>query len=242
MNMFEEAVNQVSEKELVAADKGFAGNKIEESGIFLVQITMAKQVDSGSSNSKNFKLEMETEKKAKLYWDAGWYINKTGTHLDKNGKILTAASSLAKNNSLIMGTNNVPVLSAATIKEYDFDLKTEVDVERMVSRDMVGKFVKVKVVRSRINKKVNSGRKGPDGYDIWVDGPEERFVNEIKCFYDATTGQTFAEKHLGKEAGLIIKDEEYCIENPVLDKFKEVAGTAAAAAPISAPAAGGFGS
>lgn len=240
MSILDSVFDTTDEQELLASDKGFAGTRVEQSGVMLVKVAMAKQVDSGSSDSKNFKLELETEKGAKLYWDAGWYIGKSGTNLDSKGKLLIAAASLARVSYMLTGGKELPAVTAATIKEYDFDLKREVDVSRMVARDLVGKFIQVQVVRKRVNKQVDSGRKTPDGYAIWVDGPEEKFVNEVKRFYDATTGQTFGEKMLSKEAGDIEKDRAYCEKTPVLDKFNAGA-TAPAAAAATAPTSG-FGS
>ena len=245
MGVLDSVFDTQNEAELLKADKGFSGTKIEESGVFLFKISMAKQVDSGSSASKNFKLELETEKGAKAYWDAGWYIGKKGDNMDSKGNLLIAAASLARATYLISGSKDLPVVTPRTIKEYDWDTKSEVDVIRNVSPDLVGKFIKAQVVRKRVNKQVDSGRKDANGYAIWVDGPEEKFVNEVKRFYDATTGQTFGEKMLNKDATDIAKDTEYCAKNPVLDKYKEVKGVASAptgTASTAAPVTSGFGS
>lgn len=228
-------------EEQLKADAGFSGNKIEESGIYLCKVTMAKQIDSGSSASKDFALELETEKGAKLFWRAGWYINKASTNVDKNGNLLLGAAALARTNWLLTGSEDFPVLSAATIKEYDWDTKSDISVERQVCRDLVGKFVKVQVVRKRTNKQVKSGKKTTDGWDEYIDGPEEKFTNEVKRFYDASTDQTFGEKQQSKPAEGITKDAEYCAANPVLDKYKAVAAPVTPAAPV-APATSGFGS
>ena len=243
MGILDSVFDTSNEAELLKSDKGFSGTKIEESGVFLVKVVMAKQVDSGSSASKNFKLEFETEKGAKLYWDAGWYIGKKGDNLDSKGNLLIAAASLARANYLITGSKDLPVCIPKVIKEYDWDLKTDVDVNRNVAADMIGKFIKVQVVRKRVNKQVNSGKVDSNGYNIWVDGPEERFINEVKRFYDASTNQTFGEKMLAKPGADIAKDEEYCAKTPLLDKYKEVSAVAAAATPAAAAAAptSGFG-
>jgi len=222
-----------TEEEILGQDE-FKGSGITKSCVVVAKITMAKQKDSGSSNSKAFVIEMETESGAKLFHDFGWYINKTGKHTDKNGKILPATAGLVRFNALINNERDLPKLDLAAIKEYDWESKSEVSVQKMIARSLIGKMVQVQVVRIKTNKQVDSGGKTPEGYAIWVDGPDEKFTNECKRFYDAMTGQTIGEKQLGKEAEKIKTDIQYCEENPVLDKFKAVAAITASQAPSTA--------
>jgi hypothetical protein len=249
-NIFDDIFDTSNEEKLLNSDKAFSGgNKIEKSGIFMVKVNMAKQVDSSSSASKNFKIEMETEDGARLYWEAGWYITKDGSMTNKDGKPNSATVHLAQVNYMLTGQKGIPELVSKKIKEYDWELKQDVEVTRMIAPDMIGKFIKVKVERVRLNKKVDSGKVGKDGYKIYVDGPEERFVNDVTRFYDAATGQTFGEKLINKEPTAIIEDEAFCKENPIIDKYKEVAPVASSASTAStttattgASATAGFGS
>jgi len=217
-----DALFEGTEEEILGQDS-FAGAKIEKSGVYLFKITMAKQKDSGSSNSKAFVLELEAENGARVFHDMGWYINKEGGFTDKNGKVLSATAAVVRLNNMLTGSKDLPALTAANIKEYNWEAKAEVTVNRMIARDLIGKIVKAQVVRVRSNKQVKSGGKTPEGYDIYVDGPDEKFTNEVKRFYDGITGQTVGEKQLGAAAEAITKDIEYCEKTPVLDKFKNVA-------------------
>ena len=243
MGVLDGVFDKSDKKALLNADKGFSGTKIEESMVVLCKVVMAKQVDSGSSASKNFKIELETEAGAKLYWDAGWYIGKKGDNLDSKGNLLLAAASLARANYIITGEEDLPQVNPATIKEYNWDTKQEDSVERQVAHSMIGKFVYVQTVRIRSNKQVDSGNKDANGYAVYVDSNTEKFTNSVKRFYDAETKQTFGEKMLKEAAEGIVKDIEYCEKNLVLDKFKEVAEVASAAESTpSTSATAGFGS
>lgn len=227
-------------KEEIKSQDTFGGSKIEASGIFKAKITMAKQKDSKSSASKSFVLELETESGAKLFNEFGWYINKAGLHTDKNGKFLPAVQSLVRFTALTCGIQDIPPLVEKSIKEYNFETKSEITVQRMIALDLIGKVVYVQVIRIRSNKQVNSGVAGPDGYNIWVDGPEEKFTNKCQRFYNADS-QTVGEMQLREPAENIIKDREYCAKTPVLDKYKAVANTTATQTASAGQPAAGFG-
>ena len=215
---------KMKQEDIENLDKiGGSYSKIEKSGIYTLKVVMAKKVKAKESDAANFKVEFETENGAKVYWESGFYLNKEGSPLTKDGDLLIGAINLAEFNYVLTGEESLPNLTTATIKETQWTdgNPKEVQVEREIARDLIGKFVLAQVVRIRTNKtKANKLADGSYGEPIVLN--EETYRNEVRKFFNIDTEKTYAESKLGKEAVAIDKAAEWCDANPVLDKYKEV--------------------
>jgi hypothetical protein len=255
-----------SEDEILNKDaaKG-GGNYIDKSGVYLFKINMAKEVPGTTKSDapRHFVLELESESGAKLNHTIEWYKDAIGGHSSSKGGALPGAGEVGRLNFLLTGQKAMPVMTQAQVKEtvWKDNKASETVAMRGVAAEWIGKTINVQVLRIRSNKQIKSNIQkvydygdnvgqpivNKDGQPVfeYVDGPEERFHNEARRFYDAVTMQTYGEKQLGKPAEAIEKDKEYCEKNPVKDNFntnhKTPADFAGAAPAAQAPATG-FGS
>ena len=222
-------------------ESGGGFSKIETSGVYELKITMAKQVDSKSSDAKNFKVELEDENGAKVYWESGWYLNKDGSPLDKEGNLSIAAQKLISFIYTVTGKEELPDLTEATIKEtvWTDGKPSEESAKRMIDKSLIGGYLFMQVARMKVNKETHTEE--ADGTWTTTKTNEARQYNDCRRAFNIDTKLSYTEALTDAEPTAFDKSVEWCENNPVVDKFAAVADAPSNSAgrASTSPAAGG---
>lgn len=112
-----------------------------------------------------------------------------------------------------------------TIKLYDFDAQEERPVKKDVVVDLIGKTIKIGVLKVMQNKRTNQG-------GTWVDTEEAQEVNEVAKVFNSD-GQTATEQQ-AKEPGTFQDKWREKFEGKTINRMKK----GAASAPVAGKPAG----
>ena len=207
------------------------GSYLWDSGVYKTIVDMAYFDQSkGGAHSLNVTLLNEDGKKLK---QTIWFTNrKEEVHFvnQKGEKDYLPGYTLANNLSLIITGDDVNEAFESSEKKmvnvYDFNEKKEKPTEKSVATSLLGKQIKVAILKQTVNKRVN------DGSGTYVDSAETKDENQIKEFYFADTDLTVVEK--AKDAKEPLMMPKWADRNTgiTLNRVKEVvASTTSTAAP-----------
>jgi hypothetical protein len=113
------------------------------------------------------------------------------------------------------------------VKLWSFEAREEVPTKVSVVTDLLGKELKVGILKIAENKRVQEN-------GSWVPGNDKVEINKIDKVFD-TNGKTLAERETGSEANFIEKWKERN-EGRLVNKYKPVAGAPAQGSPAITPA------
>ena len=207
------------------------GSYLWDSGVYKAIIDMAYFDQSkGGAHSLNVTLLGEDNKKLK---QTIWFTNrKEEVHFvnQKGEKDYLPGYTLANNLSLIITGEDVNEAFDKSEKKmvnvYDFNEKKEKPTEKSVATSLLGKPVKVAILKQTVNKRVN------DGSGNYVDSAETRDENQIKEFYFADSDLTVVEKAKDAKEALMMPKWAERNTGKTLNRVKDVtASTAAASKP-----------
>ena len=202
------------------------GSYLWDSGVYATIVDMAYFDQSkGGAHSLNVTLLNEDGKKLK---QTIWFTNrKEEVHYvnQKGEKDYLPGYDLANNLSLIITSDDINEAFDKSEKKmvnvYDFNVRKEVPTEKSVATSLLGKQVKVAVLKQVVNKRVN------DGSGTYVDSAETRDENEIKEFYFHDTDLTVVEKAKDAKEALMMPKWSDRNTGITLNKVKAVTGAAA---------------
>ena len=207
------------------------GSYLWDSGVYKAIIDMAYFDQSkGGAHSLNVTLLGEDGKKLK---QTIWFTNrKEEVHFvnQKGEKDYLPGYTLANNLSLIITGEDVNEAFDKSEKKmvnvYDFNEKKEKPTEKSVATSLLGKPVKVAILKQTVNKRVN------DGSGNYVDSAETRDENQIKEFYFADSDLTVVEKAKDAKEALMMPKWAERNTGKTLNRVKDVtASTTAASKP-----------
>ena len=154
--------------------KEFSGGFIRETGFYSCTITKAYEQKSQNTLSEAIAFEVVTDTGSTGRFSL-WVVGKEGTSLDKNGKELSAVTSV--NDLMILLDIDELTSKPGKVKVYDFDLKQDVEQRKMVFTDLIDQQIGI-VFEMRDN--------------TW--NGKTTIRPEFAGFYDAETRQSAAEK------------------------------------------------
>jgi hypothetical protein len=154
--------------------KEFSGGFIRETGFYSCTITKAYEQKSQNTLSEAIAFEVVTDTGSTGRFSL-WVVGKEGTSLDKNGKELSAVTSV--NDLMILLDIDELTSKPGKVKIYDFDLKQDVDQRKMVFSELLNQQIGI-IFEMRDN--------------TWNGKTTTR--PEFAGFYDAETRQSSAEK------------------------------------------------
>ncbi len=205
------------------------GSYLWDSGVYKTIVDMAYFDQSkGGAHSLNVTLLGEDGKKLK---QTVWFTNrKEEVHFinQKGEKDYLPGYTLANNLALIITGEDLNEAFESSEKKmvnvYDFNEKKEKPTEKSVATSLLGKQVKVAVLKQTVNKRVN------DGTGNYVDSAETRDENQIKEFYFSDSDLTVVEK--AKDAKEAVMMPKWAERNTgkTLNRVKDVTATTSAAA------------
>jgi hypothetical protein len=205
------------------------GSYLWDSGVYKTIVDMAYFDQSkGGAHSLNVTLLSEDGKKLK---QTVWFTNrKEEVHFinQKGEKDYLPGYTLANNLALIITGEDLNETFESSEKKmvnvYDFNEKKEKPTEKSVATSLLGKQVKVAVLKQTVNKRVN------DGTGNYVDSAETRDENQIKEFYFPDSDLTVVEK--AKDAKEAVMMPKWAERNTgkTLNRVKDVTSTTSAAA------------
>ena len=205
------------------------GSYLWDSGVHKTILDMAYFDQSkGGAHSLNVTLLGEDGKKLK---QTVWFTNrKEEVHFinQKGEKDYLPGYTLANNLALIITGEDLNEAFESSEKKmvnvYDFNEKKEKPTEKSVATSLLGKQVKVAVLKQTVNKRVN------DGTGNYVDSAETRDENQIKEFYFPDSDLTVVEK--AKDAKEAVMMPKWAERNTgkTLNRVKDVTATTSAAA------------
>jgi len=205
------------------------GSYLWDSGVYKTIVDMAYFDQSkGGAHSLNVTLLGEDGKKLK---QTVWFTNrKEEVHFinQKGEKDYLPGYTLANNLALIITGEDLNEAFESSEKKmvnvYDFNEKKEKPTEKSVATSLLGKQVKVAVLKQTVNKRVN------DGTGNYVDSAETRDENQIKEFYFPDSDLTVVEK--AKDAKEAVMMPKWAERNTgkTLNRVKDVTATTSAAA------------
>jgi len=207
------------------------GSYLWDSGVYKTIIDMAYFDQSkGGAHSLNVTLLGEDGKKLK---QTIWFTNrKEEVHFvnQKGEKDYLPGYTLANNLSLIITGEDVNEAFDKSEKKmvnvYDFNEKKEKPTEKSVATSLLGKPVKVAILKQTVNKRVN------DGSGNYVDSAETRDENQIKEFYFSDSDLTVVEKAKDAKEALMMPKWAERNTGKTLNRVKDVtASTTAASKP-----------
>ena len=172
--MFKKDVTQV---------RSFGGGRIRQTGFHAFTITKAYDRDSQSTLSKALHLDVVTDNGESGQIDL-WFLGKDGTGLDKNGKPLSALSSI--NDLMVLTELDNLNAKAAMVDIYDYDVRADVKVKKMAYMDLVGKHI------GGVFQMVQEGKRTQVGGEWTTSNTDFVQRPEFKCF-TSDTGQSAKE-------------------------------------------------
>ena len=198
------------------------GSFLWDSGVYDCVIDMAYfDKSQGGAESLNITLLNSEGKKLK---QTVWITNRKGDvhYMNAKGeKKYLPGYNTANNMCLTATTEDLDALTdkaeKKTINVYDFAAKKEKPTEKEVLIDVLGKKVKVAVLKQTVNKRVKQGNE-------YVDSAETRDENEIKEFYFADSGLTVVERSKDIDEAILIHRWEERNKGKTLNRVKEVKG------------------
>ena len=205
------------------------GSYLWDSGVYKTIVDMAYFDQSkGGAHSLNVTLLGEDGKKLK---QTIWFTNrKEEVHFinQKGEKDYLPGYTLANNLALIITGEDINEAFESSEKKmvnvYDFNEKKEKPTEKSVATSLLGKQVKVAVLKQTVNKRVN------DGTGNYVDSAETRDENQIKEFYFSDSDLTVVEKAKDAKEALMMPKWAERNTGKTLNRVKEVTGSTSAAA------------
>lgn len=191
------------------------GTGITESGAYVGIIKMAKVIEANSGAiGIAIEIQREDEKIARVteWIQSGDAKGNKTTYTDKEGNEvnLPGFTKIKNLNFLLTGVFGVPVSEDKQIKEYDWEQKKEVLVNREVVTDWLNKPIGFCIQMTMEDK-----------YDN-----ETTFITKsiVEHFYDAVTNQFGSEKINSSEATNLDKFKTYIEKTPIKDKRKRSKG------------------
>ena len=205
------------------------GSYLWDSGVYKTIVDMAYFDQSkGGAHSLNVTLLGEDGKKLK---QTVWFTNrKEEVHFinQKGEKDYLPGYTLANNLALIITGEDLNEAFESSEKKmvnvYDFNEKKEKPTEKSVATSLLGKQVKVAVLKQTVNKRVN------DGTGNYVDSAETRDENQIKEFYFPDSDLTVVEKAKDAKEALMMPKWAERNTGKTLNRVKDVTATTSAAA------------
>jgi hypothetical protein len=204
------------------------GSYLWDSGVYKTIVDMAYFDQSkGGAHSLNVTLLGEDGKKLK---QTVWFTNrKEEVHFinQKGEKDYLPGYTLANNMALIITGEDVNEAFENSEKKmvnvYDFNEKKEKPTEKSVATSLLGKQIKVAILKQTVNKRVN------DGTGNYVDSAETRDENQIKEFYFADSDLTVVEKAKDAKEALMLPKWAERNTGKTLNRVKDVAASTSAA-------------
>tara|TARA_R110002012_G_C11535820_1_gene600960 strand:- start:347 stop:1048 length:702 start_codon:yes stop_codon:yes gene_type:complete len=204
------------------------GSYLWDSGVYKTIVDMAYFDQSkGGAHSLNVTLLGEDGKKLK---QTVWFTNrKEEVHFinQKGEKDYLPGYTLANNMALIITGEDVNEAFENSEKKmvnvYDFNEKKEKPTEKSVATSLLGKQIKVAILKQTVNKRVN------DGTGNYVDSAETRDENQIKEFYFADSDLTVVEKAKDAKEALMMPKWAERNTGKTLNRVKDVAASTSAA-------------
>lgn len=210
------------------SDVEMEGDVLPSSGGYLLDsgvhnmIIKAAFLGESSGGAKSLDLRLQTADGSRklnetIYLSSG-KAKGCRTYYERNGKrIPLPGYTLANDLAYVTTETQLTGLDAEkkTIKLWNYEAGEEVPTEVDMIMPLVGKAVKVGVVRARENKPVKDGNK-------WVPGPELKEFNKIQKFF-SSEGLTRTEMLAGNtEPVFLPKWEKQHPSDYIEDKFKPV--------------------
>ena len=206
------------------------GSYLWDSNVYTTTVDMAYFDQSqGGAHSLNLTLLNDKGKKLK---QTIWFTNrKEEVHYvnQKGEKDYLPGYNLANNLSLIITGEDVNEAFDKSEKKmvnvYDFNARKDMPTEKSVATTLLGKQIKVAILKQTVNKRVN------DGTGKYVESAETKDENDIKEFYFADSDLTVVEKSKDATEALMMPKWAERNAGKTLNRVKDVAsGTTATAA------------
>jgi len=204
------------------------GSFLWDSGVYKTIVDMAYfDRSQGGAHSLNVTLLNEDGKKLK---QTLWFTNrKEEVHYinQKGEKDYLPSYTTANNLCLIITGDDINETFDASEKKmvnvYDFNEKKEKPTEKSVATALLGKQIKVAILKQTVNKRVN------DGTGKYVDSAETRDENQIREFYFPDSDLTVVEKSKDAKEALMMPKWAERNTGKTLNRVKAVTGTTATA-------------
>lgn len=202
-----------------------------ESGVYDVVVDMAYLLESkgGAMGLHLTLLNGQKKLKETLWITSGKAKGQKPTYIDAKGT-KRPLPGYTQGLNLCMSALDVTLEDAAqsaeakTINMYDFDAKKDVPTSvDHVMTNLIGKQVKVGVIKRIENKR------GNDGTGKYVDLPETREVNVISQFFYADSGLSVMEKAKGQTEASFIGEWKKANDGKTHNRAKKVEATASVA-------------
>jgi hypothetical protein len=174
------------------------GSFLKDTNIYAGTIKMAYAKNSASSDSVAMAIQIDID--GQEYREDLWVVNKKGENFYVDGKDPTKKHPLmgfTHANDICLMTTDMELAELSTeektISLYDFDARKDMPTKADVFTDLIGKEIKVAIVRQIVDKntKQDDGRYVPSG--------ETREENSIEKVFHAPTNMTVVEARQGLE-------------------------------------------
>ena len=205
-------------------DRLAGGTFTVESGIYDATVKLMYMVPSASTNAKCLMTVFDIN--GVEHTERQWVLNKNGeATYEKNGKSFMLPGFEAMNDLCLMATGfglGEQEFQDKVIKVWDGQERKEVEKNMPVAVNLLGKTVKVGIVKVKRNKQ----KKGNDNQ--YYDTNEVVEENEIQKYFHAETGYTLLEFKKSKQGVQINENERFskqwtdANEGKVIDRFKQV--------------------
>lgn len=201
-----------------------------DTGVYDATVKMAYLVNSQSSAAKGALVIFDVN--GQEVRETFWATNKEGknTYEDKKTKETRYQDGFVKLDDLALLTTGKGILQQDAeeklVKVYNFTERKELPENKNVLVDLIGKDVRIALVRQTVNKQ----SKGDDG--VYVKTVETRDENVIEKFISAKTGKTVAETLEEKEATYVTEWAKKN-EGKTRDRTSKDVGAGTAGAPPS---------
>jgi hypothetical protein len=198
------------------------GSFLWESGIYNCVIDMA-YLDKSQAGAESLNITLLNDEGKKLK-QTFWITNRKGDihYIDQKGaKHYLPGYNTANNMCLTATSEDLDTITDKAenkmVNVYDFNAKKEKPTEKEVFVSVLGKKVKVAVLKQTVNKRVKQGNE-------YVDSAETRDENDIKEFYFDDSGLTVVERAKGLLEAILIHKWDERNKGKTISRVKEVKG------------------
>ena len=212
------------------------GAQLRESGVYDMAIKVA-YFEKSKGGATGLSLVLEDEAGGQ-YKETLWATNKEGKnfYVDKVSGEKKYLAGFIHADALCLLAAGTPIGQMQTeqlvLKIYNYDAKAEVPTKVDALKALMGKSIKVAILKQRENKTQKNESTG--GYDPIN---EERHINVIDKIFRASDSKTTAEVRSQAPEAAFMDEWKARWEGKVKDRYKEVTGGAKAGAPRAAGAA-----
>ena len=226
-----ENANETTERDVLPGGR----TRVQESDVYDVRIDQAYMYEA-TSGSMQFVVEfveMPTESfshKERYTITSGRLKGQKSTY-ERDGKEVPLPS-FTKATNLCKLVTGKPITAIDFEKKYvpiyNPETQKQEPTEMDVPMELIGKQLKIGLLKVRENKPVLVNKK-------WTDGPDEREVNEVEKVFDAD-GKTLSEQQAGTQAAFIERWKAKR-QGKLEDRFKPVKQAQGTSVKTGAPAA-----